>query len=113
MSRHSAAAFLCLLLALGAAHAAETGLAAAEITDLDARVQDDELLVSFRLKDAFPDELNERLHAGIAVSFRHRVDMILRRPFFLVPNKLLGRTVVETTVEYDSLTRQYRLYRRT
>lgn len=95
------------------ATAAESALAQARVAGLEARINDRELLVSFRLNGAFHQELRERLHSGIAVTFRHRVETIMRRPFFLVPNKLLGRTVVETQVEYDSLTRQYRLYRRT
>jgi len=103
------------LLAVGAAGAAGggRGLADAEIAGLTAGVEDGALLVSFRLDNAFPAEVRERLHSGNAISFRHRVEMILRRPFWLTPNRLLGRTVVETKVEYDELTRQYKLYRRT
>jgi hypothetical protein len=110
-----AVAGVLALLAVGTAGAAGggKGLAAAEIAGLTAGVEDGELLVSFRLDNAFPTEVRERLHSGNAISFRHRVDMILRRPFWLTPNKLLGRTVVETKVEYDELTRQYKLYRRT
>ena len=113
MRRIAPAILILLVLAAGATRAATPGLADAEIGDLTIRVQANEALVSFRLDNAFPDELLERLHSGISVTFRHKVDMILRRPFFLTPNKLLDRTVVETEVEYDSLTRQYRLKRRT
>ncbi len=106
--------FACLLVALGAGRVlAAGGLSAARVEDLRARVEEREVLVSFRLQNAFPPELEERLHAGNEISFRHRVDMFLRRPFWITPNKSLGRTVVETRVEYDSLTRLYRLYRRT
>jgi hypothetical protein len=110
-----AAACACALLAAGTAGAAGAGkgLADATIAGLKAEVEDGELLVSFNLDNGFPKEVRERLHAGNAISYRHRVDMILRKSFWLTPNKLLGRTVVETKVEYDELTRQYKLYRRT
>ncbi len=101
------------LLAAGPTGIAAAGLGDARIGDLEARIQDNEILVSFTLTNAIGDEVVERLHSGIPITFRHKVDLFVRRPFFMVPNKLLERTVVETAVEYDSLTRQYRLERRT
>ena len=81
-------ALLALLLLAGPARAAGRDLADARIAGLEGRVRGDELLVSFRLENAFPEELVERLHSGIAVKFRHKVDMVLRRPFFLVPRQI-------------------------
>jgi hypothetical protein len=103
---------LALLAAGGLVTAGGAPVArAAAITGLEARVEDGAVRVSFELRDAFSEELGERLHSGIPVTFRHRVELVLRRAFVLAPNRLLDRTVVETRIEYDALTRQYRLHR--
>lgn len=71
------------------------------------------ILVSFEIDGALTEEVRERIHSGIEMSFRHRVDLLSKRAFPLWPRKLVGRTVVTTTVQYDSLTRRYRLERET
>ena len=83
------------------------------ISDLNSRIEQDELLVSFRLDHALSEDTLERLHSGDALQFQHRVELIRRKNYWVTPSRTLGRTVVESQVEYDSLTRQYRLYRRT
>lgn len=113
MRRSPLIALVLLGAACGHAALAASGLGEASVEQLAARIEGRELLVSFRLDNAFPVELEERLQAGKEISFRHRVDLFLRRPLWVTPNKLLERTVVETRVAYDALTRQYRLYRKT
>ncbi len=107
-------------LALASALVAGTGEPAprggppeATIQDLEVRGGIHDLRVSFRLEGAFTQEALDRLHSGMAVTFSHRVELLARRAFPIVPSRVLGRTIVETTAKYDSLTRQYSLNRRT
>jgi hypothetical protein len=72
---------------------------------------DDGLLVSFRVTHAVTEEVLERVHSGMEVTFRHRVELLGKRMAPLLPRRVIGRTVVTTTVRYDSLTRRYRLER--
>jgi hypothetical protein len=84
------------------------------IAELSARLEDDRALISFRLTGAMDDEREELIHSGIPVVFRHRLEVRSRRTFtgIPMPPRLLARTIVETRVEYDSLTRRYDLMRR-
>ena len=83
------------------------------IRDLTVRALDGELRVSFRVDGAFSQDTLDRLESGIPVTFRHRVEVLSRRPVPLLPSRVLGRTTVEATARYDSLTRQYSVLRRT
>lgn len=69
--------------------------------------------VSFRLTGAFNDDVLERVHSGMRLSFEHRIVLLGKRAVPLFPRVTLARTVVVTTVQYDSLTRRYDLERRT
>lgn len=105
--RGGATTLFAALIVLAPVRAAD-----AEIIDLAARVDSQDLVVSFRLEGVPSQEMLDRLHTGVPIKFRHRVDMILKRSV-LLPNRTLARTTVETLVEYDALTRQYALLRRT
>lgn len=109
----------CSVLLMGMlARAGEDGPSSADvpsqarIKDLEVRTLHGELRVSFRVEGAFSQETLERLESGIPVTFRHRVEVLARRAFPLLPWRVLGRTTVEATAKYDSLTRQYSLLRR-
>lgn len=105
---------LAASIVAGAGRAAEPAdPSRAAILDLEVARSDEEVRVSFRVEGAFPVEMLERIHSGIPVTFRHRVELVARRPFPLVPSKVLGSVLVETTAKYDSLTRQYYLSLRT
>jgi hypothetical protein len=84
------------------------------IAELSARLEDDRALISFRLTGAMNDEREELIHSGIPVVFRHKLEVRSKRTFtgIPMPPRLLARTIVETRVEYDSLTRRYDLMRR-
>ena len=69
--------------------------------------------VSFRLTGAFNEDVLERVHSGMRLSFEHKIVLLGRRIVPLFPRVTLARTVVVTTVQYDSLTRRYDLERRT
>jgi len=66
--------------------------------------------VSYRVSGGLTDEAIERIHSGIPVLIRHRIELRARRGFLRIAREL-GRTVIATHVEYDSLTQQYRLLR--
>jgi hypothetical protein len=93
-----------------------TGLAAGtaedkpRLEDLRAEVLGDRAKVSFRLINGFSEEVLERVHSGIPVTFRHRITLEVRRP--ILPNKEIARARIETRASYDALTRQYSLERR-
>jgi hypothetical protein len=104
-------------LLLGAALAAlATHAGAAErpsVDGLEGRRDGERVLVSFRVSDAFSEDTLERVESGLRVTFRHRIEILGRRTLGIFPPRVLAKTVVETTVEYDSLTRQYALSRTT
>lgn len=108
MSGRAAIAAMCVLVSLATPSVA--GLRDATIENLSAELAPAEAFVSFGIEGAVDDEVIERLHAGLAVRFEHNVDLILKRSA-LLPSKVLARAQVKTRVEYDSLTRQYRLFR--
>ena len=68
-------------------------------------------MVSFRVDNGITDDTLERIHSGIPVTFRHKIELVARRGFML-PAKVLVRVVIETGVQYDPLTRRYDLLRR-
>jgi hypothetical protein len=108
-SRFVGSVFLALGLFAGGGGAAQ---AKPLIEGLESRVVDDRLLVSFNVTDGMQEETLERIHSGIAVSFKHRVDIVRKRWMSLWPAKDMARTRVVTEATYDSLTRQYSLLRR-
>ena len=107
---------LSLLWALAAsvslAGASPVG-AKAVIRDLDVGRQEGGFRISFRVSKALSEDFFDRVHSGITLTFRHKVELLGRRIAPLLPRKTLGRTLVFTSVSYDSLTRQYELERRT
>ena len=83
------------------------------VDSLSARWDGAEARVSYRVTGGLTDAVLERIHSGIPVRFRHRIELRSRRSVPIWPSHELGRTTVETRVEYDSLTQQYRLRRDT
>lgn len=84
----------------------------ATIQDLDVREGGETLEVSFRVDGAFGLDTRERIQSGMPVTFSHRVELLARRAVPIVPSRVLVLAVVDSTVRYDSLTRQYYLSRR-
>ncbi len=85
------------------------GPAAAEasLMDLTADAAGQDLYASFALRDAFSEDVRQRLSAGLPVTFTYYLEVARRRPFWF--DKPVARKTVSTTVTYDTLTRQYRL----
>jgi hypothetical protein len=80
------------------------------IEGLAARFDDDRLLVSFRLVNGLSGETLERIHSGIPVGFRYRIEVVRRR-FLFWPAKELAKAWVDVEASYNSLTQQYSLKR--
>jgi len=82
------------------------------IAEIRTELSDGVLTASFRLVDSLDAETLERIHSGIPVTFKHRLDLVGARRYWLGSRKLYGRVRVETRVEYDPLLKRYTLWRR-
>jgi Domain of unknown function (DUF4390) len=82
-----------------------------QIESLAARWDGTAALVTYRVTGGLTDDARERIQSGIPVRFRHRIELRSRRAMPIWPSRELGQTTVETQVDYDSLTQQYRLRR--
>ncbi len=82
---------------------------AAEIVDLIPVIKRDGLMVSFRLTDAFSDDIERAVASGLPVSFRFTVQLKKVRTAW--PNRKVATRLVRTTVIYDNLTKRYKLSR--
>lgn len=94
--------------AAGARQRAET---APKIVDLTVRKQGESVRASYRLAGCLPEEVLERIHSGIPIRFRHKVEIVDKRPGLFARDRVYARTLVETRVQYDSLTQRYQLNR--
>lgn len=81
------------------------------VADLEVERGSEAVEIAYRLEGTIPDDVVERLRAGISVTFRHRVDLVVRGAVLIAPNRLADRREIETTATYDSLTKQYTLER--
>jgi len=82
---------------------------AAEIVELVPVVRNEGILVSFRVEDAFDEEIVQAIESGLEVNFRYNVELRqVRRGWF--DEKRASRQI-QTTVAYDNLTKRYSLTR--
>ncbi len=96
-------------VALGVALAAGGGPA---IGSLEVGRSQGGLSVRFDLEGVWSAELLERVQSGLELTFRHRVELVGKRIGWIFPRRTLARTVVETTLRYDSLTQRYEFVQR-
>jgi hypothetical protein len=94
---------------LALALAMESPLSAAEIVDLVPVIRGDGILVSFRVEDAFSDDIVQAIETGLEVSFRYNVELKRVRRVWL-DEKAASRRI-RTTVAYDNLTKRYSMTR--
>ena len=102
---------LVLLAAAPAAAARPREQPAPRIEVLEARRDGERFVVSYRLLDLLPPEVMERIHSGIRLRFRHRIEIVEPRPGLFAGDRTHGRATLETSVSYDSLTQRYELAR--
>jgi hypothetical protein len=72
--------------------------------------RDGRVLVTFRLSDAFNDDIRTAIHSGLTITFVY--DIELRRGTSLWVDRTMASATVMATVRYDNLTRRYYVTRR-
>jgi hypothetical protein len=70
-------------------------------------INDNRVVVSFELNDAYNDEVREAIATGLRTTFTYRLE--LRTPAWI--DRTIGTTIVSTTDQYDNLTRRHTLTR--
>ncbi len=84
-------------------------ISAAEIVELVPVIRSEGILVSFRVEEAFDEDIVQAIETGLEVSFRYNVELRrVRRAWF--DDKAASRQI-QTTVAYDNLTKRYSLTR--
>lgn len=96
------AAVLALVLALPVA----TGADELRIVPL---VRGEYVLVSFEMSDGYSGEVRDAIRSGLKTTFTYTVD--LRTPVALWLDRTIASAVVSTSIEYDNLTRRYKMVR--
>ena len=94
---------LALVLGWSAAAAAQT----IQVTPL---TRDDRVLVTFRLSDAFTEEVRSAVHSGLTITFIYDVE--LKRGASLWLDRTIASSTVSAGVRFDNLTRRYHVTRR-
>lgn len=82
------------------------GLQTLEVVPLP---RDGEVLVSFKLNETLTDQIRTAIQSGLTIKFVYKVD--LRRSSSLWVDRTLASAVVQATLRYDTLTRQYHVAR--
>jgi len=70
-------------------------------------INDNRVVVSFELNDAYNDGVREAIASGLRTTFSYELQ--LRTPAWI--DRTIGTTVVATTDQYDNLTRRHTLTR--
>jgi hypothetical protein len=71
--------------------------------------KDERVIVSFRLTDAFTEEVRDAIHSGLNITFVYHID--LRRSVAGWMDRTISSAVLSASVRYDNLTRQYHFTR--
>jgi hypothetical protein len=100
MIRQFSVCSVLLLLAAAAVRSQET----LRITPF---INDDRVVVSFELNDAYNDAVREAIASGLRTTFTYQLE--LRTPAWI--DRTVGTTIVATTDQYDNLTRRHTLTR--
>ena len=79
----------------------------ASVASLTTDTTEHDLYASFSLRDAFTEDVREKIATGLPVTFTYYLEVARRRPFWF--DKVLLRKTVTTTVTFDTLTHQYTL----
>jgi hypothetical protein len=108
MTRPSSRALAVLAVGMFALEGAAETLAA-EIVELVPNIRDERISVSFRVEDAFSEDIVRSINTGLEVSFRYNVEL-KRARFGWFDEKAAAREI-RTTVIYDNLTKRYSLTR--
>lgn len=88
---------------------AATSLEAAEAIRVVSLVKDQQVQVSFTMEDGLTEDLRAAIRSGLTTTIRYDVD--LRREVAGWFDNTLQSVTVTAVVQYDNLTRRYRLSR--
>jgi hypothetical protein len=83
--------------------------AAAQTLQVAPLPRDGQVLVSFKLGDAFTQEVEAAVHSGLTVSFVYKVDLMRSSAVWF--DRTIASAVVTAAVRYDNLTRRYHVTR--
>lgn len=97
------------LLALVILVAGQEPAAAAELTNLSLLIKNDQISVTFRMADAFNEDIGRSIESGLPVSFRYEVQLKKVRTIWF--NQKVHTRRITNTVTYDNLTERYTLSR--
>jgi hypothetical protein len=100
MLRRSCVWAVVLLLAVATVRTEET----LRITPF---INDNRVVVSFELNDAYTDAVREAIASGLRTTFTYQLE--LRTPGWI--DRTVGTTIVATTAQYDNLMRRHTLTR--
>ena len=90
---------LCALLVAPPVLRAEQNM---QVTPL---ARDGRVLVTFRLSDAFNEDIRTAIHSGLTITFVYDVE--LRRGTSMWVDRTIAQATVMATVRFDNLTRRY------
>ena len=82
---------------------------AAELLDLGLLIKDKKISVSFRMTEAFNEDIEKTITSGLPVSFRYEVQLKKVRAIWL--NQKVDTRRITNTVTYDNITKRYALSR--
>ena len=68
-------------------------------------VRDEQVLISFDLRDGFTDDIRAAIKSGLKTTYTYAVDLRMDVPGWV--DRTIGSTVVTISVEYDNLKRRY------
>src|ERR1700730_17331865 len=92
-----------------AVFAGSTSVLSKESLHIVPIVNDDEVLVSFELADAYTKDVREAISSGLRTTFTYDLDLRMMAPFWM--DRTIVTVVVSTTDQYDNLTRRHILTR--
>ena len=95
-------AFLLVLLTASIARSQET----LRITPF---INDNRVVVTFELKDAYTDAVREAISSGLRTTFTYELELRTVVPAWI--DRTIAKTVVATSDQYDNLTRRHTLTR--
>lgn len=82
---------------------------AADLLDLNLLIRDKKIFVTFRMAEAFNEEIEKTIASGLPVSFRYEVQLKRVRAIWL--NQRVETRRITNTVTYDNITKRYTLSR--
>lgn len=82
---------------------------AGQILEVAPLPKDGQVLVSFKLGEAFTEEVEAAVHSGLTVSFVYKVDLMRGSAVWF--DRTIASAVVTATVRFDNLTRKYHITR--